>query len=1787
MTAYRKILLFLAVSFITGLQFQLSAQVTGEYRSFATGNWNVPGSWETFNGTIWVGAGTAPTGNEPTITILNTHDVTIPTGLQVTVTTQLDVNSGGTLTLRTNVPPFSAGTRLTMSVGSTLNNLGTITVTSPGGPVIGAIINGTLFNQGTINNTNASKFQFGAGSLYDHAFTAAAGTIPTATWNLTSTCRITSSGDLVPAGLSQSFGNFEWNYPTQTAFLIDLGGQLTTVNGNLSLISSGFSGMTLNGAGGTYTVNIGGNLICNEYFEFNNLSGTTTVNVAGNLSLDDPNTTFASYLVLNSGSGQTNLNIDGDLLIDNTASGASTIDMSFGGSGSSQINLKGNYTTQNGGNLFSGFGSGTYNLVFNGTTAQIITESNVLNGIDIAISSSAIVSIPDGGGSNFLGTDQSFTVGSNAILRVGSSHANGAIQTGSSNGNIRVGGTRSYALGSTIEYNGANQFLGNGHPSTAGVNTTINNTSGNTTLTSDATIGGNLALTMGNLVVPAGNTLTMNGTFSAGANSLNVTSTSNLVIGNAASPFGTLITSGSTTINNLTVTRPGQLFSIGNNLRIDGTFTHDASSVNFDNSILTIGNNYVPTSGSLIGNTSSTLIITGLGTVGIIPLAGTLGTLTIDQPSGVVNTTSVTINTALNILTGTYSGAGSVTMGVGATLTRRDGVVTKAMTATDYNLVYTNTAAITTGNELITSPSTALTNLTINGSNTVMLDAGLTNVTVNGNLNLTTGIFNSNSKGLEFKGNISSNATGTFTGSVATFSGSTTLSGVTPLVLDDVVITSTGTLNLGAGTVDFTGNIDHDNGGAIIAGTGTARFNGTSTITCDINNVPRFNNVQILSGGSMGINCVSASCGTAPNQFGVEVSGNWNSNTSGAAFTPSSGRVILNGTTQSIETLASHSFFGLQLLGTGTITLNNSLRVTSNFIVGQNATLNSGSSQPISVGGDFLLNGNFVPNQGTVTFNGTGNQKIDRTVGSGAATKGFYNITVNKSGGTFNVTSTIASTTFTVSNEFRVSQNGASAIDVDFDGPSNTGTLVLLSTATATARIPAVASAASVGIQGNLTVQRYIQNDDGSRAYRYFASPVVNNTTPSSNGTISDWQQEIQITGLFSNPSTGAGIPNPNSPSLYRWTETNGGLASNRYEPWPNNISLAANTFALTNGVGYAVFVRNQGNPVLNTRGTLRYGNVGITLTRTGSEADAAGFNLIGNPYPAPIDWDLVTVPGNVSSTISMLDNVSNANLGPGQYVYYVQGGPDIGNFNGIIASGQAFWAELTSGTSATLTFTESNKTSDLNPVVVRERSLANLLRVKVNGVDSKDELVIYLIEDATDGIDLKFDAAKKINSSINLYSFFESSPMTRYAINGVNGIECSRTFKLGINEWDASMTSVIPVGDYTFEFSELESFTTDYQITLVDNFEGITTNLKESSNYSFSVSEALGSFGDQRFEIVISQAPIETDKFIEVADVCSGTNAQITISNSQSGVEYYASLNGNTISSFYTGNGNGIELIIDGGNLSLNENNIVVYGVTPGCSPIPMNQEVVIRKDEVYAISSVEGGAGCNNAAITLSATGAPTSSEYAWYESETASSPIVNENKSEFTTPVLLKSKTYYVAAVNSLGCEGPRVPVLAEVTTYDDVDIEIEDGVLVSTHDVGNQWYKDDVLLAGATGQRFTPESTGVYKVQVKIGGCTTSAQRVFTITGVEDLDIDALINVYPNPVGDYLNVEVLNRDVISISVIDMMGKNIGELAMKSVDNKLFGTLDFKNQPGGLYILKVSDSNGKIYNKRIIKK
>jgi hypothetical protein len=256
------------------------------------------------------------------------------------------------------------------------------------------------------------------------------------------------------------------------------------------------------------------------------------------------------------------------------------------------------------------------------------------------------------------------------------------------------------------------------------------------------------------------------------------------------------------------------------------------------------------------------------------------------------------------------------------------------------------------------------------------------------------------------------------------------------------------------------------------------------------------------------------------------------------------------------------------------------------------------------------------------------------------------------------------------------------------------------------------------------------------------------------------------------------------------------------------------------------------------------------------------------------------------------------------------------------------------------------------------------------------------------------------------------------------------------------------------------------------------------------------------------------------------------------------------------------------------------------GCSAVPLDEPVVINTDKTYDITSVSGNKGCGEGQLTISVAGAPDNGSYKWYESLDSPAAIEGQSGSQFITPVLNKTKTYYVAAVNSLGCEGTRNEVLAEIVYYEEVSITLQEQQLISSYASGNQWYFNGEPIAGGTNQTILATETGLYEVEVTTtGGCTTRTSQEMIVMGTEQ-PFEKGFQVYPNPVDDKLTIEIPNTDPASAVILSNVGKSIGAIQFRNTGSKMTGEYNLGGQASGLYFVRIFQGN-KIINYKVIKK
>jgi len=1107
-----------------------------------------------------------------------------------------------------------------------------------------------------------------------------------------------------------------------------------------------------------------------------------------------------------------------------------------------------------------------------------------------------------------------------------------------------------------------------------------------------------------------------------------------------------------------------------------------------------------------------------------------------------------------------FTDAGTLRVG-GSMFTSTNGTLIAPSGTVEYNgtaqtiqaLAYRNLTLSGSGNKTLAATTIVTGNLAI-GDN-VTFTIGAVSLNVNGTTTVgggTSGILSITS------------ATGvkTFTGLI-TINSNGTWSNATENVSIQGGITNNGTFTAGTGIYTFSSNSQVLTGSFAISNvtvTGAAvTLTNTNTLTINtalggIGGIIQGAGATLNIGGTSGITTMTATA-----------AGNTVNYTGAGQTVKNVNYVNLGLSGSGVKTLAvgTTSITGnLSLSGTVSATGVIGLTIGGNVDIGSGTTFTSGAFTH-SVGGNFINNGTFNSGLGTVSFNGSAPQTI-----SGSTVTDFNNITITNTSGPPSI---LVESNQNLLGVLSLASNSL----FDADGSSNSSVFTLLSSGDSPTQDASIAALpAGAAVIGDVTIQRYmaIEGANSGRIYRYISSPV-------QNVSVSQIQSEIPVTGSFTGTSPCTGCGSSQSMFLYNEsiiTDTNGSggnTVDDGYEDFP----AASNSETLTSGRGYTIFVRGNIDPVLSNgsarwdvTGTINSGTIDFTpfttFTSSGIPAND-GWNLIGNPYPSTIDWDAAgwTKTG-INNAIYMRDNGLISPL----YATYI-GGVGVNGGSQFIASGQAFFVKSDGGP-ITLQATESVKAAGTQTTFFREAAINDMVRVALKKGNIIDETVVRFHPVASDSFDPAMDAYKLKNAVFNLASV---SGTVQYAINALPTLACSSSVSLDISNAVA--------GTYQLGFSQFESFSNSVEITLFDGFLGQYIDVRKQTSYEFQVTADSKSMGS-RFQIGFAQSAINAAIVPEgPSTLCIGNEYQVKLPSTEAGVGYYASLNGTVISESFIGTGGVINLEVDESKLVQGQNEIVISGKRATCETVvPLLKSVKVTVDNLYQIQAVTGGTSCQAGSVTLSATGAPVDGMYHWYETSESVALISGSTGNSFTTPVLNKSKTYFVAAVNNFGCEGERKPVKAEVIIYDPVSIsETSAGILTSNYATGNIWYLNDNEIPGATTQSIAVTESGMYKAEVIMGTCKSSSERQYVVTGLEEKSTG--IGIYPNPVVE----EVSIRGLENIKVIKLISSTGQQVHSEVVNNRSIVTLDMKEYPAGLYLIKLLDKNNSTSTHKIIKR
>ena len=205
---------------------------------------------------------------------------------------------------------------------------------------------------------------------------------------------------------------------------------------------------------------------------------------------------------------------------------------------------------------------------------------------------------------------------------------------------------------------------------------------------------------------------------------------------------------------------------------------------------------------------------------------------------------------------------------------------------------------------------------------------------------------------------------------------------------------------------------------------------------------------------------------------------------------------------------------------------------------------------------------------------------------------------------------------------------------------------------------------------------------------------------------------------------------------------------------------------------------------------------------------------------------------------------------------------------------------------------------------------------------------------------------------------------------------------------------------------------------------------------------------------------------------------------------------------------------------------------IANACGSVVSRNQIPVTAEGTLASPLAEAVESCAGQSAVLVAQGG-TEGEYRWYDSAEAPAPLPNETLSQFTTPVLLESTTFYVATVSGR-CESERVAVPVTVRDALVADAGEDQTVLLgqsvtlqASGGTAVQWAPTDGLSDATSYQpEAQPEQTTTYTVTVTSAeGCTATDQ--VTVIVDESLDIPDAFTPNNDGVNDAWTIQGLEE------------------------------------------------------------
>lgn len=226
-----------------------------------------------------------------------------------------------------------------------------------------------------------------------------------------------------------------------------------------------------------------------------------------------------------------------------------------------------------------------------------------------------------------------------------------------------------------------------------------------------------------------------------------------------------------------------------------------------------------------------------------------------------------------------------------------------------------------------------------------------------------------------------------------------------------------------------------------------------------------------------------------------------------------------------------------------------------------------------------------------------------------------------------------------------------------------------------------------------------------------------------------------------------------------------------------------------------------------------------------------------------------------------------------------------------------------------------------------------------------------------------------------------------------------------------------------------------------------------------------------------------------------------------------------------------------------------------------------------------------CEDSAV-LKVTGTLNdASSWRWFSGSCNNGTFVGTGDSILVFPT--ESTTYYVKGLGNCVNTGACLQVTVDVAMPKPT-ITLSGNVFTSSAATGNQWYRNNTLIPGATNQTYTATQEGSYHTRVTSGDCSRNSDPLtYQSSSITNVRQHGSIKLYPIPAGDHLNVEFEDAQLFKnnswqVKITDKLGRVVYTSGLHQSSS----TVSLRQQAAGIYFVSISSAKAH-YVYKVVKK